>query len=75
MAKKFLATMISLGLLGSFTHGLIAASLPNSESVEFLEADGRRYAVINFSSNECKVSGQAAQPGTLYSSFAIGYPG
>lgn len=75
MAKKFLATMISLGLLGSFNHGVIAASLPNSESVDFLEAQGRKYAVINFSSNECKVSGQAAQQATLYSCFAIVYPG
>ena len=54
---------------------MIAASLPNRESVEFLESEGHNYALINFSSEECKVSGRAARQAILYSCFAIICPG
>ncbi len=75
MVKKILLLSLSLGILGVVDHEVIAASLSNRESVEFLERDGRNYAVINFSSEECKVSGSAARRAILYSCFAIVYPG
>ena len=75
MVKKILLLSLSLSILGVVDHEVIAASLPNRESVEFLESEGRNYAVINFSSEECKVSGSAARRAILYSCFAIVYPG
>ena len=54
---------------------MIAVSLPNRESFEFLESEGHNDAVINFSSEECKVSGRAARQAILYSCFAIICPG
>ncbi|MDB4625219.1 hypothetical protein OAD91_00495 [Synechococcus sp. AH-551-E19] len=61
MVKKILLLSLSLGILGVVDHEVIAASLPNRESVEFLESEGCNYAVINFSSEDCKVSGSAAR--------------
>lgn len=75
MVKKILLLLLSLGILGVVDHEVIAASLPNHESLEFLESEGHNDAVINFSSEECKVSGRAAKQATLYSCFVIVYPG
>ena len=38
MVKKILLLSLSLSILGVVDHEVIAASLPNSESVEFLES-------------------------------------
>ena len=75
MVKKILLLSLSLSILGVVDHEVIAASLPNRESVKFLESEGHNYALINFSSEECKVSGRAAKQATLYSCFVIVYPG
>ena len=74
--KKTLLLSLSLSILGVVNHEVIAVSLPNRESFEFLESEGHvTDAVINFSSEECKVSGRAARQAILYSCFAIIYPG
>ena len=53
MVKKILLLSLSLSILGVVDHEVIAASLPNRESVEFLESEGHNnYALINFSSEE-----------------------
>ena len=75
MVKKILLLSLSLSILGVVDHEVIAASLPNRESVKFLESEGHNYALINFSSEECKVSGRAARQAILYSCFVIVYPG
>nr|WP_272129626.1 hypothetical protein [Synechococcus sp. AH-551-E11] len=75
MVKKILLLSLSLIILGVVDHEVIAASLPNRESVEFLESKGHNYAFINFSSEKCKVSVRAARQAILYSCFAIVYPG
>jgi hypothetical protein len=75
MVKTVLATTITLVLSGSILQAANASSLPNRESIKFLERKDQRYAIINFSNKECKISGAAAKQADLYSCFAIIYPG
>jgi hypothetical protein len=75
MVKTVLATTITLAMTASIIQVANASSLPNRESIKYLEREGRKYAIINFSNKECKISGTASKQASLYSCFAIVYPG
>ena len=61
IVKTVFATTITLVLSGSILQAANASSLPNRESIKFLERKDQRYAIINFSNKECKISGAAAK--------------
>ena len=75
MTKKSLATIIYLGIIFGSIQGAFASGMQKSESIEFKEGDTTRYAIINFTENECKIFGAAARRAQLYSCFAIVLPG
>ena len=75
MTKKSLAAIIYLGIIFGFIQGAFASGMQKSESIEFKEGDTTRYAIINFTENECKIFGEAARRAQLYSCFAIVLPG
>ncbi len=75
VTKKSLAKIIYLGIIFGFIQGAIASELPKSESIEFKEREGSRWAIIDFTENECKIFGKAAKRVQLYSCFAIVHPG
>ena len=75
MTKKSLTTIIYLGIIFGFIQGAFASGMQKSESIEFKEGETTRYAIINFTENECKIFGEAARRTQLYSCFAIVLPG
>ncbi len=74
MVKTVLATTITLAMTASIIQVANASSLPNRESIKFLEREGRKYAIINFSNKECKISGAAAKQADLYSALQLFTP-
>ena len=55
MTKKSLVTIIYLGIIFGMIQGAFAGGMQKSESIEFKEGEATRYAIINFTENECKI--------------------